>query len=195
MRDDLDKLLCEKFPRMFKERYGSPSATCMCWGFAHGDGWFNIINALCSNIEHHVKWARSERARALVFNRRLKLAIALDDIAPLLTANPNPWEIDRAMNVLVKKEFKEVPDRVEHVVVEQVKEKFGTLRFYYRGGDSYVQGLVSMAESMSGCTCEECGAPGEVSGNGYIQCLCPTHREESDARREMRDSQRELDLR
>lgn len=39
---------------------------------------------------------------------------------------------------------------IDQVVAEQVKEKFGTLRFYYRGGDEFVSGLVSMAEGMSG---------------------------------------------
>tara|TARA_B100000900_G_scaffold407158_1_gene419377 strand:- start:186 stop:476 length:291 start_codon:yes stop_codon:yes gene_type:complete len=33
--------------------------------------------------------------------------------------------------------------------VVQIKEKFGGLRFYYEGGDKYVEGLVTMAESYS----------------------------------------------
>lgn len=39
---------------------------------------------------------------------------------------------------------------IPQVVAEQVKEKFGTLRFYYRGGDDFIDGLVSMAEGISG---------------------------------------------
>ena len=62
------------------------------------------------------------------------------------------------------------------VIVEQVKEKFGTLRFYYRGGDEYISGLVSMAESMSGVTCDVCGAPGETGGQSWISTRCETHR-------------------
>ena len=37
---------------------------------------------------------------------------------------------------------------VRQVTLDQVKEKFGTLRFYYTGGDDYIRGLVAMAESM-----------------------------------------------
>lgn len=66
---------------------------------------------------------------------------------------------------------------VPQVVAEQVKEKFGTLRFYYRGGDDYIHGLAAMAEAMSGFTCEECGAPGEVRGGGWVRTLCETHEE------------------
>ena len=64
---------------------------------------------------------------------------------------------------------------VPQVTLDQVKEKFGTLRFYYTGGDDYIDGLVSMAESMSGVTCETCGKPGTSSGGGWIKTLCEEH--------------------
>lgn len=56
---------------------------------------------------------------------------------------------------------------IEQVVATQVKEKYGTLRFYFDGGDDYIQGLVSMTEYLSGCTCEVCGNPGKLTGNRY----------------------------
>jgi hypothetical protein len=64
---------------------------------------------------------------------------------------------------------------VPQVVLDQVKEKFGTLRFYYIGGDDYIRGLVAMAESMSGVTCEECGKPGISTGGGWIRTVCIEH--------------------
>jgi hypothetical protein len=71
---------------------------------------------------------------------------------------------------------------VEQVVVEQIKEKFGGLRFYYSGGDEKIQGMVCMAEAWADHSCEECGAPGTSGGKGWIKTLCPVHRAESDAR-------------
>lgn len=56
--------------------------------------------------------------------------------------------------------------------VVQVKEKFGGLRFYYDGGDSYIWGLVQMAESMSYQICEQCGNPGTCSGTGWAKTRC-----------------------
>jgi hypothetical protein len=73
--------------------------------------------------------------------------------------------------------LKIVTDACPQVTVDQVKEKFGTLRFYYSGGDDYVSGLVSMAESMSAVTCEECGNPGKQVGGGWITTLCKEHAE------------------
>jgi hypothetical protein len=71
---------------------------------------------------------------------------------------------------------------VEQVVVEQIKEKFGGLRFYYTGGDDQISGMVRMAESWASHSCEECGAPGTSGGKGWIRTLCPAHRAEADAR-------------
>ena len=71
---------------------------------------------------------------------------------------------------------------VEQVVVEQIKEKFGGLRFYYTGGDDKVRGMVAMAEAWADRSCEECGAPGTAGGKGWIKTLCPVHRAEADAR-------------
>jgi hypothetical protein len=71
---------------------------------------------------------------------------------------------------------------VEQVVVAQIKEKFGGLRFYYEGGDEQISGMVRMAEAWADHSCEECGAPGTSGGKGWIRTLCPTHRAEADAR-------------
>lgn len=65
-----------------------------------------------------------------------------------------------------------------NVVVTQIKEKFGGLRFYYDGGDEYISGLVSMAESIAESTCENCGNPGIRRNGGWLRTLCDKHEEE-----------------
>jgi hypothetical protein len=55
----------------------------------------------------------------------------------------------------------------------QVKEKYGGLRFYTYGGDEYINGLISMAESMSYNICSECGDKSTPqSERGWIYTLC-----------------------
>lgn len=51
------------------------------------------------------------------------------------------------------------PEQVQllQVVADQVKEKFGSLRFYYSGGDEVVHGMVRMAEALSSKICSKCG--------------------------------------
>ena len=99
--------------------------TAMCWGFDCGDGWYNILDALCASIQNY--------------------------------ADRNQLS----------------------VVATQVKEKYGTLRFYYNGGDDVVNELVEMAEYISGLTCEECGAPGKMTDNGWFKTLCERHKQSS----------------
>jgi len=80
---------------------------------------------------------------------------------------------------------------VEQVIVEQIKEKFGGLRFYYQGGDDNVHGMVRMAESCAANCCEECGAPGKRRNGGWIRTLCDHHEAEHQERlrtREMKAS-------
>jgi hypothetical protein len=70
------------------------------------------------------------------------------------------------------------------IKIEQIKEKFGGLRFYYQGGDEFIHGSVWMAESMSHKLCEECGSPGERRNGGWIRTLCSTHEQERNQRLE-----------
>lgn len=109
-----------KYPKMFSGSYG---------GFEIGEGWYQIIRALCSDIQAHINWRNKENA-----------------------------------------------DEVEQVVVEQIKEKFGGLRFYYTGGDSTIDGMVTIAEAWAEHTCEVCGNRGSNrSVGGWLTTLCDTH--------------------
>jgi hypothetical protein len=58
----------------------------------------------------------------------------------------------------------------------QVKEKFGTLRWYVRGStpQSMLE-TIATAEWVSGAVCEVCGAPGSIRTGGWIRTLCDAH--------------------
>lgn len=71
---------------------------------------------------------------------------------------------------------------VPQVVVEQIKEKFGGLRFYYQGGDEQIHGMVRMAEAWAGIACEECGGIGKRRGGGWVRTLCDKHEQERNER-------------
>lgn len=71
-----------------------------------------------------------------------------------------------------------IPDDVPQVVVRQIKEKFGGLRFYYDGGDARIHGMVTMAECWAASTCETCGAPGKPRSGGWLRTLCDHHEQQ-----------------
>lgn len=60
MSPELDEKLTRKYPRIFAQRHLLPSQTAMCWGFDVGDGWFNLLDALCSVIQDHLDWENCE---------------------------------------------------------------------------------------------------------------------------------------
>ena len=177
MKKEHDEYLCKVYPKMMVNRNLHMTETCMCWGFECGDGWFQILNQLMGNIQHHIDWKERQREVAIKFNRMTEQLKAGDSTL-----------FDEEYKDLIGSDFKEkrrqelidrepqiVPEPIPQVTLDQVKEKFGTLRFYYSGGDEYISGLVSMAESMSGVTCEECGKPGTRTGGGWVKTVCIEH--------------------
>jgi hypothetical protein len=62
----------------------------------------------------------------------------------------------------------------------QVKEKYGTLRFYGNGGDEKIDAFIWFAESLSGKICETCGNPGKRRGGGWLYTACDEHTKEQD---------------
>ena len=174
MKQELDKLLCEKYPKMMVNRNKSMQETCMCWGFDCGDGWFNILNQLMGNIQHHIDWKDKQREYARKYNEMATQAKAgnFDLFEESMKDSIDPAYKEKRLAEIVAGDFRKVPDAIPQVTLDQVKEKFGTLRFYYTGGDDIIDGMVRMAESMSGVTCEECGNPGERRGGGWIHTYC-----------------------
>ncbi len=122
MKQELEDLLCERYPKIFAERHKAD--TLMSWGFACGDGWFDLVNALCEQLQ---------------------------------------FATDR--------------NGAPQVLASQVKEKFGTLSFYWRGRINDEQrGMISMAMGLSGRICEQCGKPGQVLVHKHVHMTrCPEH--------------------
>jgi len=179
MSPEKDKALIEKYPLIFANRQGSPKETLMCWGFECGDGWYEIINNLCSLIQNHIDNVNNQREKMNRYNIMINDAkngdwTSFNEYYSHIKADyRNEYKL-RAVSA----EFQPLPDPVSQVVAVQVKEKFGSLRFYYNGGNEHVCGLVRMAEAMSAVTCEECGSPGKMRGPGWILTLCDLHAEE-----------------
>lgn len=72
-------------------------------------------------------------------------------------------------------------------MIQQIKEKFGTLRFYYNTLNSQypkiveksISALVRQAESKSTNVCEICGKYGETRTNGIVFTSCDEHKLEN----------------
>jgi hypothetical protein len=123
MKQELDELLCKKYPAMMVNRDKSMRETCMCWGFECGDGWFQILNQLMGNIQHHIDWRLRQR----------EVAIKMREIAVQLKAGNNEL-FDQDMKDMINLEYKEkrrqeliaqplreIPEPIGQVTLDQVK--------------------------------------------------------------------------
>jgi hypothetical protein len=182
MKKELDEYLCKTYPRMMVNRNKGMQETCMCWGFECGDGWFTLLDQLMGNIQNHIDWKIKQRAWAMEYNEMATQCKAgnFELFEKSMETVTNPEYKEKRLKEIVEGEFRVLPEVVWQVTLDQVKEKFGTLRFYYTGGDEYISGLVSMAESMSGVICEECGNPATTESpknedgtiGGWIRTEC-----------------------
>lgn len=60
----------------------------------------------------------------------------------------------------------------QEVYAVQVKEKYGTLRFYMSSETDEIIDLISDAEALSSQTCENCGAPAKMRGKRWLHVTC-----------------------
>ena len=145
MSPDLQNQLYVKYPEIFQEKDAPMSQTAMCWGCQHDDGWFDILDHLCASLTNLY-----------------------------------------STGYMIKDEFFSIEP--PQVIFTTVKEKFGTLRVYHRlefaasvleraslypdvrkimdSYESYVDGMIHMAETMSGRICEDTGQSGELHVSG-----------------------------
>jgi hypothetical protein len=54
----------------------------------------------------------------------------------------------------------------------QVKEKYGTLRFYMSSETDEMDAAIHKAEYLSSKTCDICGKAGRLRGEHWVQTLC-----------------------
>jgi hypothetical protein len=123
MRKELEDKLARRWPAWF-DLDADSIASAMARGFECGDGWFNIIWRLCSDLE------------------------------PLVA------ELERETGVRFS--------------VVQVKQKFGTLRFYVSHHSDAIDERIEAAALDALRTCEVCGRPGWQRGT-YGPVVCEEH--------------------
>jgi len=183
MTKDLEWNLVRRFPVLYQDFTSPMTQTAMCWGFEHGDGWNGIIWMLSLAIEEELgySWWRSrlflwKKAAARRWN---------DMIYTLSPVVQDKWRFEGDgtkenpyRQVMAEKGRARWPWLKRLVwfpdtgfAVSQVKEKYGTLRFYCTGNNTIFQ-YTQWAEYLSSVICEECGKPGKLREGGWLRTLC-----------------------
>ena len=66
MNSELTQRLVKRFPVLYQDYHSPMTQTCMCWGFDHGDGWFEIIWLLSPAIEEELGYSWLQKRWFLV---------------------------------------------------------------------------------------------------------------------------------
>ena len=159
MKKELQEQLYEKYPKIFRQKDLPMTKTAMCWGISCGDGWYNIIDSLCNHIQRAVD---TPMEMIKYYEERL------------MSDNLTDAERDFFQDCL-EEQKRAATSQIEAV---QVKEKYGTLRFYTNITTPTVSAIISFANTLSSRTCEKCGKPGELGGKGWVMTLCSECRSE-----------------
>ena len=145
--------LTEQYPLLFTRQEQEPFTL---FGFECSEGWYNILYAAFDALYSPFKNAQS----------RMK------------------WCVEQMQKHPDDEKAKEQAQQaIEHLdacqqalpIFVQIKQKFGSLRMYYDGGDARAAGIVDMAETLSCCSCEVCGAPATTRPGRWVSTLCDAH--------------------
>jgi len=165
----MDKELFDLYGKYFSQ----DNADRDSFGFGIGAGWYPIIGALLEAMAGPIKRAQRDLGYAeQAFEKGQTKVTWNKDYSDKTEA---PWtqeDVDAARNKLSAIQ-NSLPQ------IQQVKEKFGTLRFYVNGSDDVTTALVGMAESLSTITCEDCGNRGTLRHGRWLRVLCNQHAEAS----------------
>lgn len=176
MKEELQKKLFEKYPKIFGQKDLPMTQTAMCWGISCGDGWYDIIDTLCAHLQNIVDkpYEEIEIYQRLINQEKEKNALQKEMSKDLILSSE---ETIAKYQEYIESWKKKIIPQLEAV---QVKEKFGGLRFYLSGYpiqpeiDAKVSAYINFAESLSYKVCSECGnkSDPDEEERGWIYTLC-----------------------
>jgi hypothetical protein len=185
MKTELQKKLLKKYPQFFtkdvKIYTGENSSTedvvellnqkemvlPIQFGFECGDGWYMLLDELMAEIQNRIGNVDRNNKNVYKYNWMRKLVYKLQ------VRTSAKQKILRALGDWL---YKNAPRKnliPMTMQIDQIKEKFGGLRFYYSGGDEAICGMVNLAESLSYKICEDCGSTKDIGyTKGWITTMC-----------------------
>jgi hypothetical protein len=168
MKKELDEKLCKLAPYLFADRHADKRSTALCWGFECGDGWYKILEEAALKLEplckaEYDKYAPLEKS----WYKHVRTILYKVAKVPLLfkllyrLANTLLPNLNNAFNW-----YGGGPR------ASQIKEKYGTLRFYLTHSTDEMYAITVEAERKSKDICEICGKPGKLRERGWLYTRC-----------------------
>lgn len=162
--------ITKEFPYLYRGRKLSIRQSNMIFGFECGIGWKNILRTLSIALMYEIKKADK------LWRIRPYLSLFTDAWNTVMYFQP---EWIKKNNV-----FGKYPRFIIHIfsgfAASQVKEKYGTLRYYMGFQNTAMSNHIDIAERASEHTCEKCGEWGKIRGDSWSYVACDEHTHEND---------------
>jgi hypothetical protein len=160
MNDELTKYLVEKYPKILKQSDVNKDHCYGLFGIECSDGWFLHLDRMFESIQSMIDYSETNYENLKCHYNKL------------------PW-YKKFFSIYKRSRYHYLRNNqtpIPQVVAVQIKEKFGTLRFYYIGGDDRITPIVDFYESYTKYICEDCGNTIDVGSTGeWIRNLCEKH--------------------
>jgi hypothetical protein len=174
--DNFEQYLMQKYPDLFyKNESGELECPCGAWV---PQGWEKTVDDLCGAIVQYTKRTYRYSDGEITNNAYYfwKACASFINWCYKMFPKSNKWQYNKHVFSFIEKFRQRYYKCVKYnrvyppdVKIDQIKEKFGELRFYYSGGDDQVSGMVRFAEYLCTKTCEVSGEKGGICirGNWY----------------------------
>lgn len=157
MNKENTKKLLEKYPKIFAQHKLDPSQTCMCWLFECDDGWYDLLNMLCSHIQFDIEKNGYPELEAVQVKEKFGTL--------------------RFYTTGVRKKDKTFKERMRGKLYNFLRRlMYRWCREMYQANEGYhvQEGMIRFAEFLSGHVCERCGSNQKVTQTkGWVVSLCP----------------------
>lgn len=155
MTPENDKMLCDKYPKIFARRHMPMDQTCMCWGIEPSEGWLKLIDDLCAKLQ------------------------AIADIAGVQTIAEQVKEKYAGLRFYY--DIDDTLARQRSAKSQDGIPGFSPLDDELLPWHDIIDDVVNHACDMSFSTCEECGEHGEeVKRGSWWMTRCEKHLQPGD---------------
>ena len=172
MKQELERQLIAKYPKLFRDVNKSPQETLICFGCEFQSGWFDIMDKLCGYLTS----LQEDRSYYLGLKEDIKDSDDKSFDGRFHCPDVIFSQAKQKYGTLrVYWHFKELEN------YEEIKSKLKTpeqLDEYINKYFDMVENAIEFCEYLSSITCEECGKPGKLYTGGWCTTLCPEHAKE-----------------
>lgn len=160
MKKELEEQLVKLHPEILRDYGGDMRHTCMAWGLACGDGWYDLLSDLFKTIDK------------LVAGK--KAVVIADQVKEKFGGLRFYYHIENLEDDLLDK-FK---DRIWTFMCNRKQgHRFNKMidfkkKYLWKSFREKIRDAVNHAENLSYETCEDCGQPGTYRRGGWIRVLC-----------------------